>query len=268
MEFEINHVEETKNYKTLKNQLEEALNKANQISDLKEAKGLLINVQSEFKGLKLLRDDREEFYKRLQDSFAEINQKIEEERNNFNHEALQNYSVIKVKVDEALFLATNPKEFKETWDFLIEVQLLFKSAKLLREHRESLYARLQEAFERIKVFRETEQNNLEKESTQNYIQLTQTIQEAINSAGESGDFREAKNELIRAQAEFRNARLTKEKRDELNSKLQDAFTMLNIRQEETFAKKRMAAEEQYNEFNSRAHDILNGAKESNEFNKV
>lgn len=268
MEFDKNHIEETNNYKTLKNQLEEALKKVNQTSDLREAKIYLIDVQTEFKGLKLLRDDREELYKKLQDSFAEINQKIEDERNQFNHEALQNYSVIKIKVDEAFFLVSNPKDFNETWDFLIEVQAMFKSAKLLREHRESLYARLQEAFERIKVFRESEQNNFEKESAQNYIHLTQTIQEAINNSANSEDFREAKNELIRAQSEFRNSRLTKEKRDELHSKLQDAFTMLNIRQEETFAKKRIIAEEQYNEFIGRARDIYKTASESNEFNQI
>jgi len=109
--------ESLNNYKTLKNQFEQALKKVNQTSDLREAKGFLIEVQNSFKGLKLAKEDREELYRQLQDSFAEINKRIEDERADFNNDAQQNYSVIKIKVEEALFLASNPKEFKETWDF-------------------------------------------------------------------------------------------------------------------------------------------------------
>jgi len=260
--------ESLNNYKTLKNQLEQALKKVNQTSDLREAKGFLIEVQNSFKGLKLAKEDREELYSQLQDSFAEINKKIEDERSDFTNEAQQNYLVIKIKVEEALFLASNPKEFKETWDFLIEVQALFKGARLLREHRESLYAQLQDAFERIKIFGEIEKTNFEKESAQSYIQLNQTIEETISKASQTDDFRLAKDMLIRAQAEFRNVKLTKEKRDELYSKLQDAFTTLNIRQEEISQKNNQEAENQYNLFYPRANDILTRANESLEFHQL
>ena len=269
MELEREYDDESlNNYKTLKNQLEQALKKVNQTSDLREAKGFLIEVQNSFKGLKLAKEDREELYSQLQDSFAEINKKIEDERFDFTNEAQQNYSVIKIKVEEALFLASNPKEFKETWDFLIEVQALFKGAKLLREHREILYAQLQEAFAKIKVFGEIEKTNFEKESAQSYIQLNQTIEEAISKANQTDDFRFAKDLLIKAQSEFRNVKLAKEKREELYSKLQDAFTMLNIRQEEISQKNDQEAENQYNLFIPRANDILKHANESLDFHQL
>jgi len=269
MEYERGRDDEAlNNYKMLKIQLEQALKKVSLTSDLREAKGFLIEVQAAFKGLKLAKEDREELYGKLQESFADINKMMEDERANFNNEAQQNYWVIKTKVDEALFLASNPKDFKETWDFLIEVQTLFKGTKLLREHRENLYARLQEAFEKIKAFKEIEKTGFEKESAQNYFQLNQIIGEAISIANQTSDFRFAKDLLIKAQAEFRNTKLSKEQRDELNSKLQDAFTILNIRQEEVSQKTNQEAEDQFELFQPRVNDILKRANESLEFNQL
>jgi len=269
MEYERGRDDEAlNNYKMLKIQLEQALKKVSQTADLREAKGILIEVQAAFKGLKLAKEDREELYGKLQESFADINKMMEDERANFNNEAQQNYWVIKTKVDEALFLASNPKDFKETWDFLIEVQTLFKGAKLLREHRENLYSRLQEAFEKIKAFKEIEKTGFEKESAQNYIQLNQIVEEAVSKANQTSDFRVAKDLIIKAQAEFRNTKLTKEQRDELNSKLQDAFSILNIRQEEVSQKTNQDAEKQFELFQPMANDILNRANESLEFNQL
>lgn len=256
------------NYKIIKNQFDQALKKVNQTSDLHTAKGFLIEVQNSFKGLKLVREDREELYSRLQDSFAEINKQIEGERNNFNNEAQLNYSIIKIKVEEALFLASNPRDFRETWDFLIEVQTLFKGATLLREHRESLYAMLQQAFEKIKDFKETEKASFEKESALSYIQLNQIVENAISHASQNNDFRAAKDLLIKAQAELRSTRFSKEKRDELFSKLQDAFTILNIRQEELSQKNIQEAGKQYNLLIPRANDILTRANTSLEFHQL
>jgi len=269
MEFERNaDTEALNNYSLLKKQLEIALKEVEQTSDLREAKGLLIEVQSSFKGLKLLKENREELYNKLQDAFAVINSKIEDERANFNHEALQNYTVLKTRVDEALFLANNPKDFKETWDYLIEVQAQFKGAKLQREHRESLYSRLQEAFEKVKKIRDHEKINLEKESAENYIQLNINIEKAIEYAKEADDFRKAKDALINAQNEFRNTKLMKEQRDELYAKLQNAFILLNNQLDEAADKSRLEAEKQFKLFDIRTLDILKRANETAEFTQI
>jgi hypothetical protein len=269
MEFERSRdLEAENNYKNLKIQLEEAFKRVKQVKDLREAKGFLIEVQGNFKGLKLIKEDREELYGKLQDAFAEINKKIEDERVDFINEAHHNYSVIKSKVDEALFLVSNPKDFKETWDFLIEVQALFRGAKLQREHRESLYSRLQEAFIKIKAFREIEKSGFEKESAQNFVELEQNVDEAIIQANQATDFRTAKDLLIKVQAEFRDTKLTKDQRDELYSKIQDAFTTLNIRQDEDSEKNRLEAEKQYSLLKPRAVDILKRANESIEYHQL
>jgi len=269
MEFERSHdLEAENNYKNLKIQLEQAFKRAKQAKDLREAKGYLIEVQGNFKGLKLIKEEREELYGKLQDAFAEVNKKIEDEHADFISEAQHNYLVIKEKVDESLFLASNPKDFKETWDFLIEVQALFKGAKLQREHRESLYSRLQEAFAKIKAFREIEKNGFEKESTQNFVELKQNVDAAIIQANQAPDFRTAKDVLIKVQHELRDTKLARDQRDELYSKLEDAFTALNIRQDEESEKHRQQAEKQYGLLKPRAVDILKRANESIEFHQL
>jgi hypothetical protein len=91
MELDRNPEDESlQNYLILKETVELGLASAGRAKDLREAKGLLIEVQSHFKGLKLRREDREELYTRLQNAFTEVNAKIENERLEFEYEALVN----------------------------------------------------------------------------------------------------------------------------------------------------------------------------------
>ena len=263
-----NFSEETENYKIFGSKLSEAIRKAENTEDLREAKSILIEIQQNFRGVKLLWKDREELNTRLQEAFRKINSQIENEKKQSYEEALLNYTQLKVKVDEASFLASNPKDFNETWEFLLEVQAMFKNTRLLNEHRETLYGKLQESFTKIKEFRERERNEFTSGSLQNQAQLNELLAEIIKSVQESDDFRGLKDRLINLQSEIRNAKLTREVRDELNTRLQDAFTMLHIRQDAVFTEKRQTAESQFQDFSSRAKEILKQANESTDYNKV
>ena len=268
MEPENKFTEEAENYKTFEIQLNAAIRKAEKTDDLREAKSILIETQQNFRGVKLFWKDREELNTRLQEAFRKINSQIENEKKQSYEEALLNYTHLKVKVDEASFLASNPKDFNETWEFLLEVQTMFKNTRLLNEHREALYGKLQEAFAKIKEFREKERSEFTSGSLQNQTQLNDLLAEIIKSIQESDDFRGLKDKLINLQAEIRNAKLTREVRDELNTRLQDAFTMLHIRQDAVFTEKRQTAETQFQDFSNRAKEILIQANESTDYNKV
>lgn len=268
MEQEKNFAEEAENYKIFELKFIEAIRKAEKTEDLREAKSILIEVQQNFRGIKLFWKDREELNMRLQEAFRKVNSQIEEEKKQSYEEALLNYTQLKVKVDEASFLASNPKDFNETWEFLLEVQAMFKNTRLLNEHRETLYGKLQESFAKIKEFRERERNEFASGSLQNQAQLNELLAEAIKSVQESDDFRGLKDRLINLQSEIRNARLTREVRDELNTRVQDAFTMLHVRQDAVFTAKRQNAENQFQLFESRSKEILKQAKESADYNKV
>ena len=142
--------ESLQNYLMLREILESGLAKAGMAGNFRDAKGHLIEIQSHFKGLKLRREDREELYARLQKAFTEVNAKIEDERQEFEYEALVNHDELKSEVEKATDLANKSRNFKETWDFLIGVQDRIKKAKLFREQREELFTKLQDAFTEVK----------------------------------------------------------------------------------------------------------------------
>ena len=260
--------ESLKNYKELKNKLEQTLGKVKKTSDLREAKGYLIEIQNCFKGLKLHREDREELYNRLQLSFADINQKISEERLNFENEAALNYFTIKNKVEEAVFMAHNTKDTKECWNFLIEVQSLFKGAKLQREHRETLYANLQGAFNTLKEKQNAETSNFATETAQNYDELKQSVEEAVSFSIHVEDTRASKDTLIQVQTNLRDAKLSREQKDELYAKIQDAFTIINLRKEEETEKNLTLAQSQYDEFKPKVDEILSQSELSMDFKTI
>jgi len=230
--------EKLRNYNELKTQLENALDLVNRTNDIREAKGYLIEIQSSFKGLKLQGEDREELYHRLQKAFEKVNNQIEEERRNFENEAFMNYLNIKAKVDKAVLLAGKPENFKETWDFLVEVQSLFKGTSLLREHREELYVLLQGAFDNLKTLREREKSDFEKEAMTNYERLKALVEKGFNQARETNQYKETREFLKKIQSEFKGTRLAREQREELYSRLQTAFDILGKRLDEFFRQKK------------------------------
>ena len=230
--------EKLRNYNELKSQLENALDKVSQTNDLREAKGYLIEIQNSFKGLKLQGEDREELYHRLQKAFEKVNNQIEEERRNFENEAFVNYVNLKAKVDDAVLLADKPENFKETWDFLVEVQSLFKGTRLLREHREELYVLLQGAFDNLKTLREIEKSDFEKEAITNYERLKALVEKGFNQARETNQYKETREFLKKIQSEFKGTRLAREQREELYSRLHTAFDILGKRLDEFFREKK------------------------------
>jgi hypothetical protein len=260
--------ESAKNYHDLKLKLEQAFNKVHKTSDLRQAKGYLIEVQECFKGIKLLREDREELYGKLQDAFADVNRKINEERQNFENEAALNYFNLKNKVEEALFLASNPKDLRETWDFLVEVQSLFKGAKLLREHREALYAKLQEAFEKVKKLQNVEKDSFMKEADKNYSELKQKIENAVSFAMKSTDSRAAKDLLIETQAMLREAVLAREQKDEFYEKMNEAFEFVNNRVEHEKEQKQQYSENRYGQLKQQLKEASVQAEQSEDFRSV
>jgi len=256
--------EKIRNYKELKNQLENALDNVSRANDFREAKGYLIEVQKSFKGLKLHSEDREELYHRLQKAFEKINNRIEEEQRNFENEAFMNYVNLKDKVDEAVLRAGHPGNFKETWDFLVEVQSLFKGTKLVRENREELYLLLQGAFDTLKTLREKEKSDFEKASTVNYEHLKALVEKGFNQARETTEYKETREFLKMIQSEFKNASLAREQREELYSRLQSAFEILGERVDEFFRqkKKNWEVKMQYklSEYSTDIFDLEEGLK--------
>ena len=226
------------NYARLKEIVETGLSKASQARDLHVAKGFLIEVQNQFRGLKLLREHREMLYNKLQDAFTTVNAKIEEEHLEFEYEALSNYADLKPLLSEAISMASQPQDSKQSWDFLISLQNRIKVAKLLREQRDELYAGLQEAFGTIKARREEEHRYYENEVQQNYVRLKALVEKGLTQAEESHEYKETREFLKKIQSEFKGIKMIHEQREELYSRLQSAFDILGKRLDEFFRHKK------------------------------
>jgi hypothetical protein len=226
------------NYLNLKEILEAGLADSSQSEDLHEAKGFLIEVQSHFKGLRLRREDREELYTKLQEAFAVVNSKIDEERLSFELEALSNYEELKPAIAEASDLAVTSADMKATWALLLDIQARFKNSKLLRGHREELYASLQTAFEMIKMRRDDERRIFDQDAHQNYIRLKALVDKGLSQAEETHEYKETREFLKKIQSEFKGLKLVHEQREELYSRLQTAFDILGKRLDDFFRNKK------------------------------
>jgi hypothetical protein len=239
--------EKLKNYDELKSQLDIAFEKAGKAGELREAKGYLIEVQKNFKGLKLQTEHREELYQRLQQEFEKVNSKIEEEHRKFEEEVFMNYLTVKEEVEKVVAQAENPADYKETWNSLLEVQSLFKETRLLKEHREELYLLLQGAFDRLKALREREKSDFENEAVSNYERLKILVDKGLKQARETNQYKETREFLKKIQSEFKGTRLLSGQREELYSRLQSAFNILGKRLDEYFRlkKKNWAVTMQY-----------------------
>jgi len=239
MELDKNPDEESRqNYLTLKENLNLGLAQVPHAKDFRQAKGILIEIQNQFKGLKLRREDREELYTRLQHAFAEINAKIEDEKFEFEFEAAANYADLKAAVSKAISLASTSHEFRETWDYMIDLQTRIKAAKLLREQREELFLSLQDAFTTVKAWRNEERLAFEKEAHQNYLRLKVLVDKGLIQAEETHEYKDTREFLKKIQSEFKGIKMAHEQREELYARLQTAFDILGKRLDEFFRYKK------------------------------
>ena len=226
------------NYESLKCILETGLANAAKAANMHDAKGFLIDVQSHFKGLRLRREDRETLYGRLQDAFAVVNKKIEDERLNFEYEALSNYAELKPIVATAVDQAMKSADLKATWEMLVGVQDRIKGTKLLREHRDGLYAGLQDAFGMIKIRREEDRQIFDREAHHNYVRLKSLVDKGLIQAEETHEYKETREFLKKIQSEFKGIKMAREQREELYSRLQTAFDVLGRRLDDFFRNKK------------------------------
>lgn len=262
---ETNNFELESNYKAFKLKLENVFRKVKQTTDLKQAKSQLIEIQSEFKNIKLNRTDRDELYTKLQQEFAVVNQKIEQERTSFENECAANFLKLKPLVENAEFMANHPKDYKESFNFLIDVQNEFRGIKLQREQRDSLYARLQQAFAILK--NSQSQQTVPAEITTDIPagDIIKKVTDVCRNIEFAEDYYESKDALIEVQNELRQSKISREVKDELFARIQDAFALLNLKREEEIRKTALESAAFYDELMQKINGIAAEIKNSNDF---
>jgi len=113
----------------------------------KNIKEKIIQLQNQIRDSDLLREKRTELLEKLQNAYSLVSRKINSEREQYIKEASENYQRLKSLVEKGFKQANESHEYKATREFLKKIQSEFKGIKLIKEERELLYSKLQQAFE-------------------------------------------------------------------------------------------------------------------------
>lgn len=233
--------------------------------DRKQIKESLIRVQQEMKNLKFNRDEREELWNAIQSVFEQLHQAYEADQALFEHEAFQNYSRLKTLVENAVFLSRKAPDVREAKAVLIEAQQEFKGLRMIKEQREELYQQIQREFDRVNGVLEQEKGRFQAEAEQNYTEIRQLVEEAVFKVRTDAPPAQIREFLIQVQNELKGKSLLKEHREEMFQKLQDAFSVLNMKISEEKEMVRLGAEHQYEELLKRAKSLLAEANTTTDF---
>jgi hypothetical protein len=220
------------NYHNIKSEVDRAVAAATNATNFKKAREALINAQSQFKGLKLKRDQREEQYSRIQNAFEELNARQSEERAQYEKECAENYERLRVIVDDAIKVAKASETFKEARETLIAAQGSIRGVKLKRGQRDELYAAIREVFDGINRAQEEQREEFLRECDENYKTILEKLNKAREYAENSEDFRFIRDNLIAVQNEVKILKLKRDQRNELFQAIRDAFAVLDRRREE------------------------------------
>jgi len=159
------------------------------------------------------------------------------------------------RIDEAIDISKNIKNFKEGWEKLKEIQNELKEVKADQEVKDQLWLGLKDSFERIKK-REKEYFSARRAKQEaNFNLLKPVVEEGIAFAKESKSFKDAWNKLIGVQKKFKGVSLPKDKHQMLWEMLQDTFTYLKSKEEEEYDLQKDNWEENFLKLSKKIEEI-------------
>lgn len=256
------------NYIAIKEKLEPILQNAKEGTDFRHSREILIQAQNEFKNVKLRRSQRDEFYNMINASLEEINQKQAEERENYEMECIENYHNMKLKVEQAVDFAAKSPSFAKGRETLINAQGMIKSLKLKRDQREELYQTIRDSFEALNKRQSEEREVFEHETENNYITVKKVVDDAIEFANTTDEYREAREQLINAQKAIKGVKLKREQRDELFAAIRAVFEVINEKQTEEREEFDKESDENYKKLTEKVDECFNLLETPKEFRVI
>jgi len=220
------------NYHNLKAIVDEAFDFFQNSENLRDVRLKLIEAQNSFKGLVLKKEQREEQFDIIQKAFDKLNEKQAAEREEFEKEAEENYSKLKIVIDESIEFSKTAEIFKDARQRLIKAQKEIRGKKLRKIQRDNLYGAIREAFEELNIRQDKYREEFDKEAEENYQMLKKSIDGAIAYALNTDNYNEARETLIKAQNTIKGMRLKKEQMDSLFSSIRETFNEVNHKQDE------------------------------------
>jgi len=218
--------EASNNFFNLNPKILQATERVNYSENHRETWDYLIEIQNEFKGIKLRKEHREALYSQLQQAFELLKQKIAEQKVKIENDNKHNYELIITKIMHISEKISDNNDIIQAKEELISIQTEIKNINFTRNQKDILYNLIQECFEKINFIKLESEKSKNEKSTKNYADLLENIDEILNELKINLD-KNIKEKIIFVQNQVRNADLHGERRSELLEKLQKAYSQVN-----------------------------------------
>ena len=129
-------------------------------------------------------------------------------------------------------------DFRTAREQLKELQWELRESKLFKEQKDIIYQILQDIFTLINLRQDMDRKQFEEEAARNYIELGKMVEHGLAQSQETTEYKETREYLKKIQSEFRGRKMIKEQREELYSRLQTSFDVLNKRVDTFFREKK------------------------------
>lgn len=222
------------NYLQLKTKFESILSTIPDAKDFTKTRQDLIEAQKTISSKTLKRNHQEELYQIIRNGFEQLTQIQDADKANFMTEANENYSKLLPLVDNAINIAQTTDTFKEAREALIAAQTSIKGITLTKEHRDELYGKIREVFEKVNVQQEEERTHFFKESEENFQKLFAKIEAEKEKLLNNPHFKTIRENLLTIQSEIKVWKLRTDNRNKLYETLKEAFKSLDERRNEFF----------------------------------
>lgn len=202
-------------------------------NDNKEIRSKLREALQDLKALNLGKELSADLNTKLSEALDEVNKKLKEDSEKLAAQNQEIFAETEKKVKETIESVNNSDNLRDSRESLIKLQQeINKIQGLRRDQKDEFYQLISKTYDEINKKADEEREKFEMECSENYFNLKVKVEEAVKFAQNTPIYKQAREALMKVQAEFKGLKLKKEQREELFGKIQTMFEDINRRQDE------------------------------------
>lgn len=240
------------NYEEMKERAMELLEEAKKGSIFVQIREHLKDFQEIARKVRMKPEHREEVLSIIQQAFDILWERQQKWRESAQAERERNYELLRKELEELDKLVRTTHDFRNTRMELIKFQDKTKTLPLESSKRSELIAELNNLFNILRARQSEWAAAMELERQRNYEQMKKEVEDCIELAQKTRYFKEAREHFNRIRERLRELPMTREHKDELFSKLREAYAILGERQ----AEYRRELEKEFNENYQRLSEMV------------
>ncbi len=240
------------NYEEMKERAMELLEEAKKGSIFVQIREHLKDFQEIARKVRMKPEHREEVLGIIQQAFDILWERQQKWRESAQAERERNYELLRKELEELDKLVRTTHDFRNTRMELIKFQDKTKTLPLESSKRSELIAELNNLFNILRARQSEWAAAMELERQRNYEQMKKEVEDCVELAQKTRYFKEAREHFNRIRERLRELPMTREHKDELFSKLREAYAILGERQ----AEYRRELEKEFNENYQRLSEMV------------